>query len=153
MTAVADEEWATLAYLSLSEYALWLDTELRRRMETDLEGCEYAPSRNGDVALKHLHHLDIPLTYIMERSAYFSALDNKPAEVVVAKSIRTHASHFFEVRMRTSLSSRSKNNAFKGEFEVRHKDLQNVLERTRKHTKQEWEGLTVYIVKNLLSGI
>ena len=39
--AVVEEQWASLARLSMSEYTLWCDPELRHQVMTDGEGCEY----------------------------------------------------------------------------------------------------------------
>lgn len=84
----------------------------------------------------------------MRHSPYFSALENTPSQVLVVKSIQTHASQLFDVRMQTSQSSRHtyhSKDAFGG-FEIRHKDWQSVSARNNERTKQGWDSLTVYVV-------
>ncbi|KAK7676140.1 hypothetical protein QCA50_014923 [Cerrena zonata] len=128
VSLVVEQEWTTLMYLAMSEYALWSDVELRHKIGTSDEGY-------------------IPLAYLLRHSSYFSTLENTTAEVLLVKSIRTHAPSVFDVRMQTSQSSRHtqhKQTAFGG-FEIRRKDWQNVLKRSNEQTKQGWEGITVYM--------
>ncbi|CAL1700024.1 unnamed protein product [Somion occarium] len=128
-----DEEYACLVYLSMSEYALWSNPDLRRRLEMSDEGF-------------------IPLAYLMEHLAPLSPITNELTEATLVKTIRTHAADTFDVRMLMENPSRAgwygkdiSHETSKGGFEVRRKDWREVLSCARNRSRRDWEGLTVYV--------
>ncbi|KZT29467.1 hypothetical protein NEOLEDRAFT_1175152 [Neolentinus lepideus HHB14362 ss-1] len=131
--ASAEEDYATLVCLSLSDYALWSNPELRMAVESHLEGF-------------------VPLNDLMYHSPYFSNLSST-SEAILAKAIRTHTSDTLEVRM--VVSEPAKGNWYKrgisnvkdvgGGYEVRRKDWENAVNLAGTMTKDVWDGLTVYV--------
>ncbi|EKM59920.1 uncharacterized protein PHACADRAFT_206140 [Phanerochaete carnosa HHB-10118-sp] len=129
---LSEEEYAAMLLLTMTDYALWSDAELRRTMEFAEES--YVPL----VALGDR----LPLSDDMPR----------PPEAILVKAIRAHASDIFDARMLMSAPSRAawygKNptsrDAFGG-YEVRLKGAKEALHRARNSVRNEWEALTIYI--------
>ncbi|KAK0443907.1 uncharacterized protein EV420DRAFT_1013896 [Desarmillaria tabescens] len=121
----SDKEYASLIYLALSDFALFSDPDLRRKID---EG------EDGFVSL--LHVLKHALHGIL-----FSE-----SETAVARALRSEATDSIEVRMVFSGPSWSGQGSSKnsGMFEVRRMEsLQN------KFTREDWRERTLYI-ENIL---
>jgi hypothetical protein len=126
------EDLAQLVCLALSDYAVWADADLQRKIDwrnteddfngdTELIPCISADN-NGCTSLhiicfysqKVLYSLflDIPLAYIVRHSQVFrlvsssSSIINQPQTTFI-KAIRTHASHLIDVRLIIPPSSSS----------------------------------------------
>ncbi|KAI0072309.1 hypothetical protein K474DRAFT_1678742 [Panus rudis PR-1116 ss-1] len=129
---LGEEDLVRLTRLSLSEYALWSDPDLRRKIDTAEEGY-------------------IPLSYVLRMSP-FASLPSTPSEAMVAKALRAHAEDGFDVRLLMSNPSRAiwygkgpATNSFAGGYEIRTKDWQAVLERARNSSRHDWESQTIYM--------
>ncbi|KAH9854863.1 hypothetical protein C2E23DRAFT_725373 [Lenzites betulinus] len=150
--SIPDEDLATLLLLSLSDYALWLNTDLRRALATADDGCTCSPVLPA--VRTELHLPGLPLSDIAHHSSYLSHPNLKPVpESAYVKAVRTCAPELLEVRMRVSAPSRagwygegsSASQDDSGGYEIRRKDWRDALLRARNHTRPEWELRTVYM--------
>ncbi|KAI0920790.1 hypothetical protein AcW1_005034 [Taiwanofungus camphoratus] len=126
---VSQEDYVILVSLSLSDYAIWSNPELRRTIAS----CEDAY---------------IPLSYLLHHSPFLSGLDPLPAEIALVKSVRTHASSNLDVRMLVSAPCsawRDNKELPMGGYEVRRKDWNAALTQSRSYTRHEWESRTIYM--------
>ncbi|KAM5542433.1 hypothetical protein V8D89_003892 [Ganoderma adspersum] len=129
-----DKDLAILLTLSLSDHALWSNVELRRVVSADDDGW-------------------IPLSFLVQHSAYLLHLDPIPPESVLVRTIRGHADDVLEVRMRVTAPSKDAwygKDAFTskddgGGYEVRLKHTTDALARARNSARNEWEERTVYV--------
>lgn len=147
-TQLKDEDIAATLWLSLSDYALWVNVDLRRAVANADEGCTCIHS----IAHVRTHrHLGIPLSYLGQQSPYLSHLGDRPSEASLVRAVRAHADSLFEVRMLvTSPSKAWYGKEFstddQGGYEIRRKDWSDALIRVRNSTRNEWEARTVYMV-------
>ncbi|GJE87496.1 hypothetical protein PsYK624_035790 [Phanerochaete sordida] len=118
--------------LTMTDYALWADAELRRTLEFAEEGY-------------------IPLVALIDRLPLSDDIP-LPPEGTLVKAIRAHASDIFDVRMLMSAPSRQawygKNPTSRdalGGYEVRLKDAKDALYRARNSMRNEWDARTIYI--------
>ncbi|SJL02608.1 uncharacterized protein ARMOST_05939 [Armillaria ostoyae] len=119
-SSFSDKEYASLISLALSDFALFSDPDLRRKID---EG------EDGFVSLLHILKHALHGILISE------------SETTVAKALRSEATDSIEVRMvfsgpSWSAQGLSKN---KGMFEVRRKDPQNTF------TRENWKERTLYL--------
>ncbi|CCM03341.1 uncharacterized protein FIBRA_05470 [Fibroporia radiculosa] len=129
--ALLSQDYSILVCLSLSDYALWSNSDLRRTLVSGNDGF-------------------LPISYLFHHSPFLSALEHLPAETIVVKSIRTYADDYLDVRMRVSAPSSStwhRQNAAEelGGYEVRRKSWQAALKQARHLSKLEWDNRTVYL--------
>ncbi|OCH89986.1 hypothetical protein OBBRIDRAFT_631030 [Obba rivulosa] len=129
---LAEEDYAILTILSLSEHALWADPELRRTMDFNAEGY-------------------IPLSYLLHHSPYLSKLSPLPSEVSLVKAIRAHAGDHLDVRVLVSAPSRAPwygRTAVKedsGGFEVRRKSEGCPVHVVENWSRHDWDARTIYM--------
>ncbi|KAK0190370.1 hypothetical protein F5146DRAFT_1102801 [Armillaria mellea] len=119
-SSFSDKEYASLISLALSDFALFSDPDLRRKID---EG------EDGFVSLLHVLKHTLHGILISE------------SETAVAKALRSEATDCIEVRMvftgpSWSAQASSKD---KGMFEVRRKDPQNTF------TRENWKERTLYL--------
>ncbi|KAG1906833.1 uncharacterized protein F5891DRAFT_998933 [Suillus fuscotomentosus] len=137
-----EKDISVLAVLAFSDYALWLDSDLRRKTEESLQGEEQ------DAGF-------LPLSYLMRRAFGRENLgqDYMPTEANVVKAIRAYAGDVLEVRMLVSAPSASgwypswkPERGSVGGYEVRRKDWTTLLDNaTREFTRGQWDDRTIYM--------
>ncbi|KIK62454.1 hypothetical protein GYMLUDRAFT_242628 [Collybiopsis luxurians FD-317 M1] len=135
------EEIAILVVLSLTNYQLWANGDIRRRLE---EG-------NGGF---------LPLRYVLKHSSliheyeHHSSQLSMPSESVIVKELRRHAEDAVEVRMVLSppkwsnwgaSSGSSSSRADEGMYEIRPKNAVSFEQQSEAYTRDYWEKRTVYI--------
>ncbi|KAJ3853301.1 hypothetical protein EV368DRAFT_39219, partial [Lentinula lateritia] len=135
------EEFAILVVLSLTEYALWANADLRRRMEQTPE------DEHGFVPLRYiLKHSPL----LQEQQHYSQHIKSKlPSESAIVKAIRKHAEDNIEVRMVLSGPTwsnwgSSSAGADEGMYEIRSKVSQG-LEGAEGYMRNYWANRTIYI--------
>jgi hypothetical protein len=147
----SDEDFVILASLSLSDYALWHDPQLRRKWEWSIgeggtEGCEWFFS--WVVLVAHAPQV-IPLKYILRNSSCLSGLDLDGCEIAMAKAVRSSGSTFLEIRMSFSTPAPSLwGRGDVGAYEIRRSDWDAWAgNSTREFTKSDWDDRTFYMVR------
>lgn len=139
-----------LLCLSLSDYTLWSNVDLRRAVALADEGCTCIPFILTVRA--HLHP-GIPLSYLLQHSTYFLHLSSRPPEAALVRAMRNHAPDTFEIRMLVAAPSKAAwygkdvSTEEQGGYEIRRKDWADALVRVRNSTRNEWETRTVYLVR------
>ncbi|KAG2357957.1 hypothetical protein BDR07DRAFT_316452 [Suillus spraguei] len=137
-----EKDISILVVLAFSDYALWLDSDLRRKTEESLQNEEH------DAGF-------LPLSYLMRRAFGRENLSREymPSEANAVKAIRTYAGDVLEVRMLVSAPSTSawypswkpERNSI-GSYEVRRKDWSTLLDNaTREFTRAQWDDRTIYL--------
>ncbi|KAG0703841.1 hypothetical protein DFH29DRAFT_771158, partial [Suillus ampliporus] len=137
-----EKDISILVVLAFSDYALWVDSDLRRKTEESLQSEEH------DAGF-------LPLSFLMRRAFVRENLgqENMPTEANVVKAIRTYAGDVLEVRMLVSAPSASawypswkpERNSVGG-YEVRRKDWSTLLDNvTREFNRGQWDERTVYM--------
>ncbi|KAF9443826.1 hypothetical protein P691DRAFT_737329 [Macrolepiota fuliginosa MF-IS2] len=144
-----DKDCANLVALSLSDYALWIDADLRQKL-----GPSAALNSAGDANY-------IPFAYLLDRSlAIASLIDERPGkeshttrskvQTALVKGIRTHASHLFDIRLLLHADQNvprfGKQKDIGGGYEVRRKRVGLIV-----RGKLEWDACTLY-VENIPPG-
>ncbi|KAK0207078.1 hypothetical protein DFS33DRAFT_1257127 [Desarmillaria ectypa] len=121
----SDKEYASLVSLALSDFALFSDPDLRRKID---EG------QDGFVSLLHV------LKHVLH------GILISESETSVAKALRSEATDSIEVRMVFSGPSWSAQGSFKnkGMFEVRRRDSMASFSRNS-FTMENWKERTLYI--------
>lgn len=137
-----EQDISILVVLAFSDYALWVDSDLRRKTEESLQREEH------DAGF-------LPLSYLMRRAFGRESVSQEymPTEANVVKAIRSHAGDMLEVRMLVSAPSASAwypswkpERSSVGGYEVRRKDWSTLLDNaTREFTRSQWEDLTIYM--------
>ncbi|KAH0840207.1 hypothetical protein J3R83DRAFT_1208 [Lanmaoa asiatica] len=146
------QDIASLISLALSDYNIWLDADLRWKLDACLRD-EIFPDGAGFV----------PINYLLRRAPFRGSLplrngQPEPSETEVVKALRTHASHTLEVRMHllssssalsssvwygTGKTSRKKD---VGGYEVRRRDWATLRDRpSHGWTRARWDEMTVYM--------
>ncbi|KAJ3798108.1 hypothetical protein GGU11DRAFT_682260, partial [Lentinula aff. detonsa] len=134
------EEIAILVALSLTEYTLWANGDLRRQIEQTTEG------ESGF----------LPLRYILKHSPLIQDQQHYPqlkvlSESAIVKALRKHTEDEVEVRMVLSGPAwsswgSSSANTDQGMYEVRSRTTANqVSEDAEAYTRGFWAKRTVYI--------
>ncbi|KAG2155147.1 uncharacterized protein EDB93DRAFT_1239404 [Suillus bovinus] len=137
-----DKDISILVVLAFSDYALWLDSDLRRKTEESLRNEEH------DAGF-------LPLSYLIRRAFGRENLgqDYMLTEANAVKAIRAYASDVLEVRMLVSAPSASAwypswkpERSSVGGYEVRRKDWRTLSENaTREFTRNQWDDRTIYM--------
>ncbi|KAG2042062.1 hypothetical protein BDR03DRAFT_912464 [Suillus americanus] len=137
-----EKDISILVVLAFSDYALWLDSDLRRKTEESLQSEEH------DAGF-------LPLSYLMRRAFGRENLGQEymPTEANTVKAIRTYAIDVLEVRMLVSAPSASawypswkSERSSIGGYEVRRKDWSTLLNNaTREFTRGQWDDRTIYM--------
>lgn len=137
-----EKDISILVVLAFSDYALWLDSDLRRKTEESLQNEEH------DAGF-------LPLSYLMRRAFGRENLGQEymSTEANTVKAIRTYASDVLEVRMLVSAPSASAwypswkpERSSVGGYEVRRKDWTTLLDSsTREFTRGQWDDRTIYM--------
>lgn len=146
-----DEDLVALLCLSLSDYTLWSNVDLRRAVALADEGCTCIPFI--PTVRAHLHP-GIPLSYLLQHSTYFLHLSSRPPEAALVRAMRNHAPDTFEIRMLVAAPSKAAwygkdvSTEEQGGYEIRRKDWADALVRVRNSTRNEWETRTVYLVRH-----
>ncbi|KAG2141646.1 hypothetical protein BD769DRAFT_1626178 [Suillus cothurnatus] len=138
----SEKDISILLVLAFSDYALWLDSDLRRKIEESLQGEEH------DAGF-------LPLSYLMRRAFGRENLGQEymPTEANAVKAIRTYAGDVLEVRVLVSAPSASAwypswkpERDSIGGYEVRRKDWSTLLDNaTREFTRSQWDDRTIYM--------
>ncbi|TFK79820.1 hypothetical protein K466DRAFT_605843 [Polyporus arcularius HHB13444] len=137
---VKHEDLVSLLWLSLSDYSLWSNVNLRRAVATAEEGW-------------------VPLSYVLQQSTHIAHLHVKPPDAAFVKAVRAQTECPFEVRMLVSSPSKSAwyGNELSmkedpGGYEIRRRDWSEALTRVRNSTRNECEAQTVYMESIPLSS-
>ncbi|KAG8218936.1 hypothetical protein J3R82DRAFT_4644 [Butyriboletus roseoflavus] len=145
---------ASLISLALSDYNIWLDADLRWKLNACL-GDETSPDEVGFV----------PINYLLRRTPFRSSLplasgQPDPSETEVVRALRTHASHTLEVRMRLASSSsasappasvwygtgKTSRKKDVGGYEVRRRDWSTLRDRLScGWSRARWDDMTAYM--------
>ncbi|KAH7887426.1 hypothetical protein F5I97DRAFT_1935569 [Phlebopus sp. FC_14] len=143
--STASLDIATLISLALSDYHIWLDDDLRRKLDESLTAGGLAGDEGAGF---------VPINYLIRHSPFRGCLTPEPSEVDVVKALRTHANETLEVRMLVTPPSTSiwygpgKTSRKKdvGAYEVRRKDWTTLLDHPTRHfTQAQWDERTVYM--------
>jgi len=175
-TKFTNEDYASLVCLALSDYALWSDADLRRRIdqgqlqtvaldEGSGEGTGNTVAINQDAGctffipisllwLPYACSSDIPLSYLIKHSRVLSPIPSGIPETTIIKAIRTYAVDFIDVRLLFAAPSSSgwyrggsSSRPSQGGYEVRRKDWVTACRSASStYSKSDWESLTVYVV-------
>ncbi|KAG6330446.1 hypothetical protein ID866_8643, partial [Astraeus odoratus] len=141
-TQDTSKDIASLILLALSDYRIWSDADLRRKLDTSLEDDDATTSGF------------VPVNYLIRRPPFRGSLSIQPSEVDVVKAIRSFASESLEVRMLASVPSSSvwygpgKTSRKKdvGGYEVRRRDWATLLAHPfRGLTAVQWDDRTLYM--------
>ena len=147
---VKDEDLAALISLSISDYNLWANVDLRRAIANAQDGCTCFRVMTAVGA--HLH-LGIPLSYLLQQSTYLHHIGTRPPDTALVKAVRSHAQDSLEVRMLVTSPSKAawygkdSEKDEQGGYEIRRKDWSDALIRVRNSTRHEWEARTIYMVR------
>ncbi|KIP10388.1 hypothetical protein PHLGIDRAFT_50327, partial [Phlebiopsis gigantea 11061_1 CR5-6] len=131
-TTLLEEDYAAMLSLSVSDYALWADPELRQNMDFAEDGF-------------------VPLAYLLDRIPLLDGTKSHALEAVLVKAIRSFASEVFDVRMLMSSPSRAlwyggtTHKGYSGGYEVRLRGWKDVVARAGGMTRNKWEEQTIYI--------
>jgi hypothetical protein len=157
----SEKDISILLVLAFSDYALWLDSDLRRKIEESLQGEEHDagcmfPFFCTRIRQGLCSHAVLPLSYLMRRAFGRENLGQEymPTEANAVKAIRTYAGDVLEVRMLVSAPSASAwypswkpERDSIGGYEVRRKDWSTLLDNaTREFTRSQWDDRTIYMV-------
>ncbi|TFK28945.1 hypothetical protein FA15DRAFT_583423 [Coprinopsis marcescibilis] len=157
---VGDEEVA-LVWLALSDYALWADGDLRRRLEVNAdedegntgevenEGCILPSAFRWNARTDFI--LDISFNYVLNHSPILSRLKRfaGTSQTPLMKAVRTSASHLFDLQLivtepqpwfNRNGSASSDTHGTLGGYRVRRKNRQGLG-----YTKRDWDERTVYM--------
>ncbi|KAF8914388.1 hypothetical protein CPB84DRAFT_1841100 [Gymnopilus junonius] len=146
------EDLAILIWLSLSDYALWADSDLRRRIDLGPQSHNHTEEEQTDNSYGQRGY--IPLAYLRSHSAVFHAASSSAnlidqPESVYVKAIRTYASHLVDVRFIVSNDATLRGTNYWKQpssspigYEVKRKIATNTLDNLG---KSDWEKLTVYV--------
>jgi hypothetical protein len=152
---LSDDDYASLALLTLSDYALWADADLREVVSLSDDGCESTFTLSPPLIANAHDCIDIPLSTILHTQAFRTLSNGPPSQTTLARAIRTCAVGRLEVRMRvTAPSARrawhtqcaAQDAAEEGGFDVRRVDNKGALERSSRMGEADWTARTVYIV-------
>lgn len=150
------EDLAGLVCLALSDYALWADPDLRRKIDLDGEAPEH---HQGDVNAESMNVDDddlgyISLAYLFRHSPAFSLMSGLPSfvnqpETTYVKALRAHAADYIDVRLivnpevySTSRTMAHWSKAATG-YEVRRKNI--ARPNHSGYGKAYWDNSTVYV--------
>lgn len=156
-TKFTDEDHASLVCLALSDYALWSDADLRRRIdqgqlqavalgEESGEGTGNATAIDQDAGY-------IPLSYLIKHSHVLSPILTGIPETTIIRAIRTYAADFIDVRLLFAAPSSSGwyrdgsgSRPSQGGYEVRRKDWATACRNASStYSRSDWKNLTVYM--------
>ncbi|KAI6034571.1 hypothetical protein BKA83DRAFT_4191928 [Pisolithus microcarpus] len=138
----AGEDIAALTLLSLSDYRIWSDADLRSKLDECL--------KTGGTSAAGF----VPINYLMRRPPFRGFLSVEPSEVEVVKALRAYANEVLEVRMLVSAPSSSvwygtgKTSRKKdvGGYEVRRKDWERLLDHPLHNlSSEQWDDRTLYM--------
>ncbi|TBU42679.1 hypothetical protein BD309DRAFT_991526 [Dichomitus squalens] len=96
----------------------------------------------------------IPLSYLVQHSAYLCHIHPRPLDGTFLRAIRAHAADTLEIRMLVTAPSKgawhanaetSKHDS--GGYEIRLKHRDEALARANNSARHEWEERTVYVVR------
>lgn len=160
------DDLAILVILSLTEYALWADGDMRRRIEEQTEGGEqckfHFPYGETSLFLLHItfrpHWIVLPLRYVLKhsplRDEFQKSKSKLPSEGAIVKALRKIAEDEVEVRMLLSgpkwsnWASTSSSQTDEGMYEVRRKK-RTASEAQEIFTRDYWAKRTIYMVSVL----
>ncbi|KAJ7193810.1 hypothetical protein GGX14DRAFT_587692 [Mycena pura] len=125
-----DADFPALLCLSLSQYRLWLDPDLRR----DIARCTRVRANDGFFPLRYL--LDTPCPLAATRAP----------EAALAKALRAHGAAVVDVRMAVpSDGVLSSNQRRGGAFEIRPRFWDDADAASYPTSRVGWDGRTVYV--------
>ncbi|KAF8076854.1 hypothetical protein FPV67DRAFT_1715344 [Lyophyllum atratum] len=136
-----NEDYTVLLCLALSDYALWSDPDLRRKLEWSSDA---SSSEQGEGFF--------PLSHLLEDSKLLAPLGLGNSQVPIARALRSNAADVLEVRLLVSDPSASTwfggqtDSKDIGAYEVRRKDWTETLTGpSRGYSRTDWERRTVYV--------
>ncbi|KAH9482264.1 hypothetical protein JR316_0004362 [Psilocybe cubensis] len=152
------EDLARVVCLALSDYNLWSDSDLRRKIDW-AGGGEFGQEDNVSIDDQGGKLGEdsgyIPLSYIKKNSAVFLQATSSPSyieqpDIAYVKALRSHASYLVDVRLVLSTDQSSnfaperwpRTGSSSTGYEVRRK---KPIANSREFGKSEWDKLTVYI--------
>ncbi|KDR84172.1 hypothetical protein GALMADRAFT_55704 [Galerina marginata CBS 339.88] len=150
------EDLSLLVWLALSDYALWSDIDLRRKIDwsSDLHNTREEGNENASKSDRNERGY-IPLAYLFKHSFVFLSASTSPLlfnqpETLYVKAIRTHADHLVDVRLIVSddvpfgraTGHWAKHPPPSTGYEVRRTEAGDLVE---KYGKADWDKLTVYV--------
>ncbi|TFK43971.1 hypothetical protein BDQ12DRAFT_596164 [Crucibulum laeve] len=143
----SDSDYINLVCMALSDYALWADSDFRRKIDLSGTGEDALEEDKGckSSSLFDEFYKVIPLSYVLHHSPVLRGLRLDDAQTAIVKALRTHAPDFVEVRLLVSQPSSSTwyggQGKEKGGYEIRRKSR----DETTGRSKQDWENLTIYM--------
>ncbi|KXN81845.1 hypothetical protein AN958_03614 [Leucoagaricus sp. SymC.cos] len=138
-----EQDYANLIALSLSDYALWVDADIRQKLGSGVQ-----PGFKEDARY-------VSLNYLFEHSACLACLlDSSPKkeskairskiQSALVKGLRSQASHLFDVRLLLhpdeTIPCFGKQKEVGGGYEVRRKRVGLVM-----RGKSDWDACTLYV--------
>jgi len=156
------QDVSILVALAFSDYALWIDSDLRRKTEESMQGEEHDAGCMFHLFLTCVPqdlciYAVLPLSYLIRCAFSRENLvhEHVPAEAGVVKAIRAYVGDVLEVRMLVSSPSTSAwypswkpGRDSVGGYEVRRKDWSTLSDNaTRNFTRAQWDDRTIYMVR------
>lgn len=142
-SSFSDKEYASLISLALSDFALFSNPDLRRKIDEGEDGCQSFLFVYDKCQAVLTHFAVVSLLHVLKHALHGILISE--LETAVAKALRSEATDSIEVRMVFSGPSWSAHGSSKnkGMFEVRRKDPQNMF------TRENWKERTLYLVRAL----
>ncbi|KAF5363333.1 hypothetical protein D9756_000073 [Leucocoprinus leucothites] len=136
-----DLDYANLIALSLSDFNLWLNSDLRQKIGY---GSTQGPEA-GYISLSYLFEHSIPLMSLLDsKPGKESNATRSKVQAALVKGIRSSANHLFDVRLLLhpdeTVPRFGKQKEVGGGYEIRRKRIGLVL-----RSKSEWDSCTLYI--------
>ncbi|XP_006456931.1 hypothetical protein AGABI2DRAFT_122809 [Agaricus bisporus var. bisporus H97] len=134
-----DQDYANLITLSLSDYVLWIDPDLRRKFEVDSAGDQ------SYVSFDYLFEHSAALSSLLEvKHGKESSIVRSKIQAALVKGIRAHANDVFDVRLLLHSDAVvprfGKQKDLSGGYEIRRKRLGSLSK-----GKAEWDACTLYL--------
>ncbi|KAF8958493.1 hypothetical protein BDZ97DRAFT_1923669 [Flammula alnicola] len=154
------DDLAGLVCLALSDYAIWADADLRRKIDWSSDMQEDGDGQHDDgTDLSRDDHGYIPLAYLFRHSSVFLQASSSPSfahqpETTYVKALRTYAAQFIDVRLvlssegssRTTAGQWSKKSSTQTGYEVRRKThAKTESNNLSQFGKADWDKLTIYV--------
>lgn len=164
LNPLCDADYVALVSLAFSDYMLWINSDLRREVESSQlsvanEGCMHLASKISHVLLID-PPLDIPLGYLLKSCKVLSNLGLARLQAPLVKALRLLATDRFDIRLVLSdpgpaaswhvqQQYQEKKQINSQIYEVRRKDLCNISVQPQFYvgkSKHEWDDVTIYAV-------
>ncbi|KAG7097544.1 hypothetical protein E1B28_004883 [Marasmius oreades] len=131
----SDEDLCTVISLAMSDYAIWLNSDVRRRLSESV-----SDGNEGFISLSFLLNHTPSLRGLLSSSI---------SETVIVKALRGRQSHL-DVRMMFTKPEwhnwdKAKDQKDAGMYEIRRKDWEGLISRMAAYTRVYWDKRTLYL--------